>query len=920
MCINIYSSHDTDFMLPGLLRCAGMLPRKRSNDDDDDDFVNPPPRHIPIPVQIQAERFPCLNTKFPPEQLIQTMELLKEEQRKCVVAMGFGAALTMRLGKLPRMFSFWLVDNYNPNNNSIHVNGQTFVVTREAIRDIYGIPMGEISMSNPVKANHEDDVVSVWKSQFPPEVKRIRLTHVIDKILNDSVAGPLFRINFLVLYVSVMIGFPSMGTVNQSFLTNIKMGVDVSRLDWCGLVITCLNASRSMWNRLDVKCVFTGPVAFLLLFYLRFTKLKYASNDDTTHPLIHWTSDRLKQRELLEMEKGRFEKGQVDQIWLFDQLRDQFGQNMDSLVNHWEGNKGDYGQTWGVDPILSALGYLANCPILAIPVEMTQFGPILAIPGLLHTIEQTFTTYYKAKEDLDVLLEIGLKRFPESEEIRNRIRSRNFEFNLHLLNIPLDITHVMEDIPISNEQLQPADIEGKVDNSEYNDALICTPLTQLLTTEVFDILEESALKSRRTFVNNDTDENNADDEKLQTRRRSKRCVKFTDKLRSPNFNRVVDPSSSLKSIEARVSGMVFAGIGNEWYIHITVIDVWATILNYEEQRQNKKSPSRLFVSCTLLANYVFDEEICVEKRYKMFYKRMDEYLFKFHPHIDFQQIRLLYLDSVKHPKRSQMKAVHPTKFVMSWMTRENYTDCGIFVMRHKGQELQDWEVNLEDEDPDKDDQQLQLAALRRKYVTKMLTSDLNNLKPTVYSYLPKYDALPLEKKTEIYTKENFDRMHARSRYIVLPKITPVEDPPMHCPKLSGTTVEVMQNEEGLQGSYFAGVVIDRTPGMRKIKYETLLDDEGKPLEELISMRRLRPRPPKVDARMSIGDLVDAWDNDGWWVGTYTRRDGDNYIVKFQKYPDQEYSYARRDLRFHHQWTPVNDLNGQYANSWLLLKR
>ena len=65
-----------------------------------------------------------------------------------------------------------------------------------------------------------------------------------------------------------MIGFPSMGTVNQSFLTNIKMDVDVSRLDWCGLVLTCLNASRSTWNRLDEKCVFTGPVAFLLVLFL----------------------------------------------------------------------------------------------------------------------------------------------------------------------------------------------------------------------------------------------------------------------------------------------------------------------------------------------------------------------------------------------------------------------------------------------------------------------------------------------------------------------------------------------------------------------------------------------------------------------------------------------------------------------------
>ena len=94
-----------------------------------------------------------------------------------------------------------------------------------------------------------------------------------------------------------------------------------------------------------------------------------------------------------------------------------------------------------------------------------------------------------------MLLEIGLNKFPESEEIRNRIRNRNIEFNLHVPNIPLDITHVMQDTPISNEHLHQGDIEGNLDNSAYNDALICTPLTQLLTIEVFDILEESALKT-----------------------------------------------------------------------------------------------------------------------------------------------------------------------------------------------------------------------------------------------------------------------------------------------------------------------------------------------------------------------------------------------------------------------------------------
>ncbi|KAL4556054.1 hypothetical protein LXL04_038694 [Taraxacum kok-saghyz] len=43
----------------------GMVNRKRSNDDDD--FVRTPPPHISTVVQIQAEPFPCLNTRFHPE-------------------------------------------------------------------------------------------------------------------------------------------------------------------------------------------------------------------------------------------------------------------------------------------------------------------------------------------------------------------------------------------------------------------------------------------------------------------------------------------------------------------------------------------------------------------------------------------------------------------------------------------------------------------------------------------------------------------------------------------------------------------------------------------------------------------------------------------------------------------------------------
>ncbi|KAL4588426.1 hypothetical protein LXL04_001315 [Taraxacum kok-saghyz] len=72
----------------------------------------------------------------------------------------------------------------------------------------------------------------------------------------------------------------------------------------------------------------------------------------------------------------------------------------------------------------------------------------------------------------------------------------------------------------------------------------------------------------------------------------------------------------------------------------------------------------------------------------------------------------------------------------------------------------------------------------------------------------------------------------------------------------GETVEVIGNEDGME-------LRGPTLGAR---YQNLLANDGSPLEEVISVRRLRPPPPTVLARFHLGDMVDAWHNEGWWVG------------------------------------------------------
>ncbi|KAL4573403.1 hypothetical protein LXL04_020206 [Taraxacum kok-saghyz] len=254
-------------------------------------------------------------------------------------------------------------------------------------------------------------------------------------------------------------------------------------------------------------------------------------------------------------------------------------------------------------------------------------------------VNQTFTTYYQEKEDLDVLLETGLNKYPGLEAINQLICTRNREFNEGAPNISTDITRGMHHTPNQNQHHKRDDNKGNVENAEYNDALICTPLTQLLTTK------ESALKSPGIQLNYDSDEDTTKDVRSPPCRRSKRCVNLTDQFRSPNFIRVIDPNSGLKSIEARVSGMIFAGIGNECYITKShSFQFQGFVISVKIQRERipcnflehdtrlKNSYSRSYAS---RSNYVFNERICIEKQYHMFYNRMNEYLLKYQQHIKF---------------------------------------------------------------------------------------------------------------------------------------------------------------------------------------------------------------------------------------------------------------------------------------------
>lgn len=123
----------------------------------------------------------------------------------------------------------------------------------------------------------------------------------------------------------------------------------------------------------------------------------------------------------------------------------------------------------------------------------------------------------------------------------------------------------------------------------------------------------------------------------------------------------------------------------------------------------------------------------------------------------------------------------------------------------------------------------------------------------------------------------------------------------------GYEVEVCSKQDGFVGSYYAATVIKgHGDNSYAVQYKNLVtEDESRPLIEVVGAEEVRPVPPKVSATgFALFEEVDAFDNDGWWVGKISGRKGSKYNVFFDKY-GVEIAYPSSQLRAHLEWVGGN---------------
>lgn len=207
-------------------------------------------------------KFPGLETRGAPKQLVRAVSKMSARQRDWVVEIGMGHLLQLEVTDTPPRLGFWLVSNFDPNDLSLTIQGhRKLQVTKDDVAATLGMPFG----GTVITKRRSQEVVKFlrdWRVACGRSDNQITVSELCDRLLADDKNGLWFKRHFSVLVGTTLIESNLNGTANQHFVHMLEDVGNIRHLDWCGHLLECLVSTRREWAP-HMGQKFTGPIVFL---------------------------------------------------------------------------------------------------------------------------------------------------------------------------------------------------------------------------------------------------------------------------------------------------------------------------------------------------------------------------------------------------------------------------------------------------------------------------------------------------------------------------------------------------------------------------------------------------------------------------------------------------------------------------------
>nr|GEZ32660.1 hypothetical protein [Tanacetum cinerariifolium] len=126
----------------------------------------------------------------------------------------------------------------------------------------------------------------------------------------SKVADMNFKLNFIVLFTSVMGSVKLKGICDLSVLNKISRKTELEKINWCKYVWRCLKTCKDGWKR-DMSNSFLGPITYLTMMYVDGTVCNELNVGRKRPPTSFWTTELLKERECEEIKAEGFGNGEL---------------------------------------------------------------------------------------------------------------------------------------------------------------------------------------------------------------------------------------------------------------------------------------------------------------------------------------------------------------------------------------------------------------------------------------------------------------------------------------------------------------------------------------------------------------------------------------------------------------------------------
>ncbi|KAL4571547.1 hypothetical protein LXL04_018308 [Taraxacum kok-saghyz] len=704
-----------------------------------------------------------IRTRVSPKSFIDVIKGLNKKQKEAVEEIGFGSFIGMKLKHIPTRLGFFVVDNYDKEANCIRLGHEYLEITKDKISDAFGLPANGVEMESLEECNKDNELLKRWNDMFDE--------HIEENLLNKLVEN-----------------------------------VDkIQEIDWCQFLQDCLKVSRDNWDPKAPNDTYNGQLTLLVLIYA--DGVKYSKHLKPRRlPLIQsWSNFDIETRERIEIAEGKFgSEGLRD-----DDIEDDVYVNERGSEECDTEQSLEREEDWQITKIIVELQRTYNEVVKAKnKFQSTVCKALKKFPDcdIVKEFDRKVKSLYKGEvEDEDG---IGIDNTSKEHDDEKNVSHSEVQEEVD----GEDVKQVQntnkegeDDIEVHNNNK-----EGEGDNNdiEEEDEREVYSIDKEGEGDDIDIqvsYTEVAEEEDGTEVQQDKRAYSS----FIFKRRIPINYSVEDKVERAIFSMIKKKSGVLFQSKCTDTVCVredFESLFPKQCVYSNVIDCFARVLNYEEKYKPEGSPKRLFLGCHMLDNSfvkavidgnkeefdsVFntfnmevitwmDEEyqswrigsfdmvffpICQHQHFYLLI--MDMKMNKFlivenssncistkdrygeYPNVMLKLFsKVLYMDN--HPNIESIKKLKPIRAKMPCRTKDNNYDCGIYVMRHMedyvGQKAKDWDCGIP---KDSSKQESTLRMLRKKYLCRILTSDINNSKNEVIKVYEEFYSRPWKEQLQL---------------------------------------------------------------------------------------------------------------------------------------------------------------------------